>query len=41
MPLWINSADVVMLVSLWEGSPNVIKKVMACNRPIVSTDAEM
>ncbi|KAF5073316.1 D-inositol-3-phosphate glycosyltransferase [anaerobic digester metagenome] len=36
--LWINASDVTLLSSLWEGSPNVIKEAMACNRPIVSTN---
>jgi teichuronic acid biosynthesis glycosyltransferase TuaC len=38
IPLWLNASDVVMLTSLWEGSPNIIKEAMACNRPIVSTN---
>ena len=37
VPLYINAADVIILTSLWEGSPNIIKEAMACNRPIVAT----
>jgi len=35
---YFNSADVFVLSSFMEGSPNVIKEAMACNCPIVATD---
>lgn len=34
----INSAKVLLVTSLWEGSPNIVKESMACNCPVVSTD---
>lgn len=38
VPFRLNAADVLLLTSRWEGSPNVIKEAMACNCPFVSTD---
>ena len=38
MNLHYQASDIVLLTSLWEGSPNVIKEALACNKIIVSTD---
>lgn len=38
MPYFYNAADCLLMTSLMEGSPNVIKEALACNCPIVSTD---
>jgi glycosyltransferase involved in cell wall biosynthesis len=38
VPVWINAADVCVLTSFSEGSPQFIKEAMACNKPIVATD---
>ena len=38
VPVWLNASDVVLLTSLHEGSPNVIKEALACDVPIVAVD---
>ncbi|MDD1778582.1 MAG: glycosyltransferase family 4 protein, partial [Candidatus Helarchaeota archaeon] len=35
---YLNAADVLLLTSYAEGSPNIIKEALACNLPIVSVD---
>ena len=38
VPVWLNASDVVLLTSLHEGSPTIIKEALACNVPVVSVD---
>ena len=38
MPLYMNAADVLVLASMAEGSPNAIKEAMAVNLPVITVD---
>jgi len=37
MPLYYNASDCLILASVWEGSPNVVKEALACNLPVITT----
>lgn len=38
VPLWLNAADVLLLTSAHEGSPNIVKEALACGLPVVSVN---
>jgi len=38
VPLWLNASDVLLVTSLQEGSPTIVKEALACGLPLVSTD---
>jgi teichuronic acid biosynthesis glycosyltransferase TuaC len=38
VPVWLNASDALLLTSLHEGSPTVVKEALACSLPVVSVD---
>jgi teichuronic acid biosynthesis glycosyltransferase TuaC len=38
VPVWLNACDALLLTSLHEGSPTIIKEALACDLPVVSVE---
>ena len=38
IPLYMNACDVLLLTSIHESSPNMVKEALACNLPVVSVN---
>jgi glycosyltransferase involved in cell wall biosynthesis len=38
LPLYMNAADVMVMASMSEGSPNAVKEAMATNLPVITVD---
>src|SRR5206468_12332565 len=38
VPNWLNASDVLLMTSLHEGSPTIVKEALACGLPTVSVD---
>lgn len=38
VPVWLNASDALLLTSLHEGSPTVVKEALACGLPVVSVN---
>ncbi len=38
VPVWLSASDALLLTSLHEGSPTVVKEAIACGLPVVSVD---
>ena len=38
VPIYINACDLLLMTSISEGSPMMIKEALACNKPIISTN---
>ena len=38
VPAWLNAGDALLLTSMHEGSPTIVKEALACGLPVVSVD---